>query len=182
MASALFTCKGLSGKDMIAMQILGYTTISLLSEKFEEVPRATIEGFKTVSSMVDSVDICMQLWKIVCEESYETYLIGIQTLATTVTTQAELEKVIDEIIVTLKDNVVADPFRIIDELLEDESLSEERIGAISAALCHPLPPTSQPTTTQTKRIGRSQTLRVHGRRALTPMRSRNRRNKKIQTQ
>ena len=69
-AYTIFSCKGLTAKQSIALQILGYTTISIIAEKFEQEPQADIQTFRTseqtqLNDFVESVNICGELWELV---------------------------------------------------------------------------------------------------------------------
>ena len=215
-ASTIFTYKGLSPKECLALQIIAYSTISLISEKFEPDPQISIESFapsehgsntaiKTANpanpaspanpanptqALVESVNICSKVWDIVASSAQHTSntLFGkLLELNASVKTREDLDSLIEESITLAKD--VSETFRVIEEFLLNGELSEERIQLILGAL-GALAPTQAPTqgaapgtqgtlattANQQKHSGRSKTLRVHGRRAITPIRSRHNHN------
>ena len=189
--ASIFSCKDLSPKKSLARQILAYTTISILSEKFEPDSQVQMETFTSseqeynpLQEMVESVNICSQIWEVVSEEAPQPkiFFAKLLELDANVKTRGDLDLFIDEI--TKLENDIPDKFRILTELFANEGLSKERVGAIietitqSEVLLLAQKQPVQPVQSQQKHIsGRSKTLRVHGRRAITPIRSRHNNNR-----
>jgi hypothetical protein len=192
MITTIFSCKGLSPKECLALQILGYTTISLLSEKFEEDPQILMSAFVSsqqgqgqgqeqehnpLEEMIKSVNICPVIWEVAAAP--ENFFAKLLELDAKVKTRQDLDTVIEEI--RSIENDVPELFRIIEDLFMNECLSDVKIANILSGL---LPQQSQQQQSQQqsqqqqqpqKYRGRSKTLRVHGRRAITPIKNRHRR-------
>ena len=163
---APFSSKGKSPKQAVALQILGYSVLSLLSENLETQPEAHIHTFKDsdnpLQGIVESVEICPTLWALCSEDAPKAAEVmpALLALDESTKTQEDFDRISEEILADLRE--VAAPYQIIDELLEGERLADDRIEALVALLIHKASPVA-PTK-------RSQTLRVKGRRALTPVR------------
>ena len=173
----IFSCKGLGAKQSIALQILGYTTISIIAEKFEQEPQADIQTFikseqtcEQLNNFVESVNICAELWDLVKNSApaSEIFFPKILEMDGGILSQSDFDNAMNELQVLLNESEA--PFRIIDELFTCEALSEERLNTLKTII---------EKTTQTEgeqipkqRQGRSKTFRANGRRALTPMRRR----------
>ena len=181
MSTTLFSCKGLSPKECLALQILGYSTISLLSEKFEQEPQILMNAFTSseqeynpLQEMVVSVNICPAIWEA-CSGIFpnpKIFFAKLLELDASVKTREDLDVVLCEI--QSIENDVPELFRIIGEFFLNECLSEERIKGILERIILE-PPQTLPQTLPQKHRGRSKTLRVHGRRAITPIKNRNKR-------
>jgi hypothetical protein len=180
-AHTIFSCKGLTAKQSIALQILGYTTISIIAEKFEQEPQADIRTFTTseqthiqLNDFVESVNICPELWELVKDSApaSEIFFAKILEMDGGILSQCDFDNAMNKIQALLNESEA--PFRIIDELFTHETLSEERLNTLKTIIEQE---TTQPTQTQQpqqpkQRQGRSKTFRANGRRALTPMRRR----------
>jgi hypothetical protein len=176
MTTLPFSCSGIPPKQALALQILGYTVLSLLAENLESEPEAHIHTFEYSTSlvspwledMVESVEISMPLWELIGRHTALGYVEGLYEklldLEKAVKTQEDFDKIYDEIILQLRE--VDDAYNVINEFLEDGGLGPERFEAIEALLTR-APPQAPP-----HHRGRSHTLRVKGRRAITPMRRR----------
>jgi hypothetical protein len=191
MSTSLFSCKGLYPKEALALQILGYTTISLLSEKFEEDPQILMKAFASSSEkaqpqqqeqeydplqgMVESVNICPAIWEAVWNSVSEPKIFfeKLLELDASVKTREDLDNVLYEI--QNIENDVPELFRIIGDFFMNECLSEERIQIILEKVAVATAVEVAPVSLPQKHRGRSKTLRVHGRRAITPLRSRHKR-------
>lgn len=172
-AYTIFSCKGLAAKQSIALQILGYTTISIIAEKFEQEPQADIQIFikseqKQLNNFVESVNICPELWELVKDSApdSEIFFAKILEMDGVILSQCDFDNAMNEIQALLNESEV--PFRIIDELFTHETLSEERLNILKTIIENE---TKQPQQSK-QRQGRSKTFRANGRRALTPMRRR----------
>lgn len=181
----IFSCKGKSQKEALALQILGYSCISVFSEKFEQIPNISIEAFKTseqnsLQDIVKSVNISPQIWEAVGSEApvAEIFFEKLLEMDSVILSEADFDNFLEKILVAL--NETDESFRIIDYLLaSEEGLSKEREDEILDLLAieeKPLQQQQQQEKSNTIRISRSKTLRLTGRRALTPMR---RRHKKV---
>lgn len=179
MITTIFSCKGLSPKECLALQILGYTTISLLSEKFEEDPQILMSAFVSsqkeqdhnpLEEMVKSVNICPVIWEVAAAP--ENFFAKLLELDAKVKTRQDLDTVIEEI--RSIENDVPELFRIIEDLFMNECLSDVKIANILSGLL-PQQSQQQQQPQPQKYRGRSKTLRVHGRRAITPIKNRHRR-------
>lgn len=171
-AKACFTpCKDIAPKAALALQILGYSVLSLLGENVEASPEVHIHTFKEsetpLQGIVEAVEICPLLWELCASAAptASTLLPILLTLDTATKTQEDLDQITDAILHGLRQ--IKDPYQIIEELLENETLAEDRVDSLIALITH------KKTTfaTSTPPINRSRTLRVKGRRALTPVRS-----------
>jgi len=171
MSTLPFSCSGIPPTDALALQIIGYTALSLLGENLEETPEAHIHTFQDLPSqnqlqdMVESVEICMPLWDLVGSAAITTYkglYEKLLDLDKAVKTQEDFDKIYDDIIKQLRE--VDEAYNVINDFLEEGGLGPERFEAIEALLKRS-PPQAPP-----HHRGRSQTLRVKGRRAITPMR------------
>jgi hypothetical protein len=198
MITTIFSCKGLSPKECLALQILGYTTISLLSEKFEEDPQILMSAFVSsqqgqgqgqehnpLEEMIKSVNICPVIWEVAAAP--ENFFAKLLELDAKVKTRQDLDTVIEEI--RSIENDVPELFRIIEDLFMNECLSDVKIANILSGLLsqqsqqQPQQQSQQQPQQQQqhqqpqsqKHRGRSKTLRVHGRRAITPIKNRHRR-------
>jgi len=172
-AYTIFSCKGLAAKQSIALQILGYTTISIIAEKFEQEPQADIQTFikseqthTQLNEFVESVNICPELWELVKDSApaSEIFFPKILEIDGGILSQCDFDNAMNNIQALLNESEA--PFRIIDELFTHETLSEERLNTLKE--------TTQTMAEQPpkQRQGRSKTFRANGRRALTPMRRR----------
>ena len=173
----IFSCKGLGAKQSIALQILGYTTISIIAEKFEQEPQADIQTFikseqtcEQLNNFVESVNICPELWGLVRDSApaSEIFFPKILEMDGGILSQSDFDNAMNKLQVLLNESEV--PFRIIDELFTCEALSEQRLNTLKTII----EKTTQTEGEQTpkQRQGRSKTFRANGRRALTPMRRR----------
>jgi len=180
-AYTIFSCKGLAAKESIALQILGYTTISIIAEKFEQEPQADIQTFvkseqthTQLNEFVESVNICPELWELVKDSApaSEIFFAKILEMDGSILSQCDFDNAMNIIQAFL--NKSEGPFRIIDELFTNEALSEERLNTLKEIIENETKqPTQRQQTQQSKqRQGRSKTFRANGRRALTPMRRR----------
>lgn len=176
-----FTCKDKSPKEALALQILGYSVLSLLGENLEAVPEVHIHTFKDsvnpLQEIVEAVEICPLLWELSASASAvatatTNIMPKLLELDAATKTQEDFDRISAEIIIALKE--AAAPYQIIDELLDHGVLADDRIDALVALLTQKKP-TATATTPATRR---SHTLRVKGRRALTPVRGHRR--KKIE--
>ena len=165
-----FTCKDKSPKEALALQILGYSVLSLLGENLEEKPEVHIHTFKDsetpLQELVEAVEICPLVWELCCAAAPQSKDIfpALLEVDQATKTQEALDTVTTEILGALSEAVA--PYQIIDELLDHGVLADDRIDALVALLTQKKP-TDSATTPANKR---SHTLRVKGRRALTPVR------------
>ena len=182
----IFSCKGLGAKQSIALQILGYTTISIIAEKFEQEPQADIQTFikseqtcEQLNNFVGSVNICAELWDLVKNSApaSEIFFPKILEMDGSILSQCDFDNAMNEIQSFLNESEV--PFRIIDELFTCEALSEERLNTLKTIIekaeqteGEQPQQAKEPEQTPKQRQGRSKTFRANGRRALTPMRRR----------
>ena len=178
----IFSCKGLGAKQSIALQILGYTTISIIAEKFEQVPQADIQTFikseqtcEQLNNFVESVNICAELWELVKDSApaSEIFFPKILEMDECILSQSDFDTAMDEIQILLNESEL--PFRIIDELFTCEALSEERLSELKMIIeiAEQTEEATEPKQPQQRqRQSRSKTFRANGRRALTPMRRR----------
>ena len=173
----IFSCKGLGAKQSIALQILGYTTISIIAEKFEQEPQADIQTFikseqtcEQLNNFVESVNICAELWDLVKNSApaSEIFFPKILEMDGGILSQSDFDNAMNKLQVLLNESEV--PFRIIDELFTCEALSEQRLNTLKTIIEKATQPEGEQTPKQ--RQGRSKTFRANGRRALTPMRRR----------
>jgi hypothetical protein len=178
-AHTIFSCKGLAAKQSIALQILGYTTISIIAEKFEQEPQADIQTFikseqKQINEFVESVNICPELWELVKDSApaSEIFFAKILEMDGCILSQCDFDNAMNSIQALLNESEVS--FKIIDELFTHETLSEERLNILKTIIEQETIQIQQPHQPQQpkQRQGRSKTFRANGRRALTPMRRR----------
>jgi vacuolar-type H+-ATPase subunit I/STV1 len=183
-AHTIFSCKGLGAKQSIALQILGYTTISIIAEKFEQVPQADIKTFtaseqtsEQLNNFVESVNICPELWGLVRDSApaSEIFFAKILEMDGDILSQSDFDSAMNNIQSLLKESEA--PFRIIDELFTNEAIVEERLNTLKTIIEKETEQIQtqkpeQTNHTKTQRQARSKTFRANGRRALTPMRRR----------
>jgi len=174
-AYTIFSCKGLAAKQSIALQILGYTTISIIAEKFEQDPQAYIQTFikseqthTQLNNFVESVNICPELWELVKDSApaSEIFFAKILEMNGVILSQCDFDNAMNKIQALLNESEVS--FRIIDELFTYETLSEDRLNILKTIIENETKQPQQPK----QRQGRSKTFRANGRCALTPMRRR----------
>lgn len=180
----LFSCKGRTQKEALALQILGYSCISVLSEKFEQTPHVSIEAFKTselnpLQEIVKSVNIAPRIWEVVAVAAEAVAADGffekLLELDSAILSEADFDNFLEKILAAL--NEADESFRIIDDLLANENgLSKEREDEILGAVAVAPKPNTKPISRSGAGSLRSKTLRVTGRRALTPMRRRHKKN------
>ena len=182
---AYFSCENKPPKEVVALQILGYSVLSILAERLEKEPRVSMKDFQNkedpLQEIIDSVDICQQLWEAAKEgevkESKESKVFkNLLAMEERISDQEVFETLQEKILANLRE--AKEPFNIIDELLDETGITSERLLEVEKLLLdlsekkqeEPKQEQKQPEPKQ--RTSRSKTLRVTGRRALTPIRHR----------
>jgi len=186
MEVSIFSCKDVSPKRVIALQILAYSTISVLRELFESEPSTHMKLLADFESFIESVDILPEVWEkiraqnIFTEEEKVSIFNFLRSIEENLLAVEDLEIFELQILEYLAE--VPEALQICNELFEEGKLSEEKTKSIielfvplSLPLSLPLPQARGRHTT------RSKTLRVNGRRGLTPMRPSKKKTKKTNT-
>jgi hypothetical protein len=189
---SIFSCKDVSPKRVVALQILAYSTISVLRELFESEPSTHMKLLADFESFIESVDILPEVWEkiraqnIFTEEEKVSIFNFLRSIEENLLAVEDLEIFELQILEYLAE--VPEDLQICNELFEEGKLSEEKTKSImglfvplslplslSQTLSLPLPQARGRHTT------RSKTLRVNGRRGLTPMRPSKKKTKKTNT-
>jgi len=179
---SIFSCKDVSPKRVVALQILAYSTISVLRELFESEPSTHMKLLADFESFIESVDILPEVWEkiraqnIFTEEEKVSIFNFLRSIEENLLAVEDLEIFELQILEYLAE--VPEDLQICNELFEEGKLSEEKTKSIMGLfvpLSLPLPQARGRHTT------RSKTLRVNGRRGLTPMRPSKKKTKKTNT-
>ena len=174
-APITFRTEGKSPKESIALQIIGYSVLSLLAENLEENPITSISNLNDINAIVESVEISPPLWDLVgglqsIPPSLQANLFKeIQNINSQTKTADAYEKIYENILQDLRTGSI----NIIDDLLTNEGVGPDRFVELERLLKQTYPPHIYPL----HRMSRSKTIRVHGRRAITPIRHRKLRSK-----
>jgi len=179
---SIFSCKDVSPKRVVALQILAYSTISVLRELFESEPSTHMKLLADFESFIESVDILPEVWEkiraqnIFTEEEKISIFNFLRSIEENLLAVEDLEIFELQILEYLAE--VPEDLQICNELFEEGKLSEEKAKSIMG-LFVPQQTQQQPRGRHTTR---SKTLRVNGRRGLTPMRpSKKKKTKKTNT-
>jgi hypothetical protein len=175
---SIFSCKDVSPKRVVALQILAYSTISVLRELFESEPSTHMKLLADFESFIESVDILPEVWgkiraqNIFTEEEKVSIFNFLRSIEENLLAVEDLEIFELQILEYLAE--VPEDLQICNELFEEGKLSEEKTKSIMELFVQEqtLPQARGRHTT------RSKTLRVNGRRGLTPMRLSKKRTKK----
>jgi hypothetical protein len=177
----IFSCKDVSPKRVVALQILAYSTISVLRELFESEPSTHMKLLADFESFIESVDILPEVWgkiraqNIFTEEEKVSIFNFLRSIEENLLAVEDLEIFELQILEYLAE--VPEDLQICNELFEEGKLSEEKTKSIRGLFVLPLPlPQARGRHTT-----RSKTLRVNGRRGLTPMRPSKKKTKKTNT-
>ena len=180
-----FSCEHKTSKESVALQILGYSVLSILGERLEKEPRVSMKEFQNKSEplqeIIDSVDICQQLWEAAKESKDEAKVFeNLLAMEETISDEKVFETLQEKILANLRE--AKEPFNIIDELLDEVGITSERLLEVEKLLLdlsekkQEEEPKQEQTQEPKPRTSRSKTLRVTGRRALTPIRHRRKKN------
>jgi hypothetical protein len=178
---SIFSCKDVSPKRVIALQILAYSTISVLRELFESEPSTHMKLLADFESFIESVDILPEVWEkiraqnIFTEEEKISIFNFLRSIEENLLAVEDLEIFELQILEYLAE--VPEDLQICNELFEEGKLSEEKAKSIMGLFVQ-LQTQQQPRGRHTTR---SKTLRVNGRRGLTPMRPSKKKTKKTNT-
>jgi len=174
MELSIFSCKDVIPKRAVALQILGYSTISVLRELFEQEPATHFKELEDFESFIESVNILPEVWEkirgqnIFAEKEKVEIFAFLQSIESNLLAPEDLE--LYESQITNYIIMAPEVVQISRELFENGELSKEKSEAIMALFVEqssmPLP---QPSLPLPQARGRSKTLRVKGRRGLTPM-------------
>jgi hypothetical protein len=168
---SIFSCKDVIPKRAVALQILGYSTISILRELFEQDPSIHFKSLEDFESAIESVNILPEVWKkirgenIFAEEEKIKIFAFLQSIEANLLVSEDLELCESQITNYIIE--APDVVQISRELFENGELSKEKSEVIMGLFSEP----QQPSLPQPRgrHISRSKTLRVNGRRGLTPM-------------
>ena len=181
-----FSCENKPPKESVSLQILGYSVLSIFAEKLEKDPRVCMKDFQNktnpLQKVINSVDICTQLWEASTIGKSEVigdlkFFEKLLAMEETISTEESFQTLQDKILANLRE--AKEPFNIIDELLDEVGISSERLLEVEKLLLDLSEPTQEEPKQEEKpkqRTSRSKTLRVTGRRALTPIRHRRKKN------
>lgn len=170
MELSIFTCKDVIPKRAIALQILGYSTISILRELFEQEPSIHFKDLEDFESAIESVNILPEVWEkirgqnIFAEKEKIEIFAFLRSIEANLLAPENLE--LCETQITNYIIMAPEPVQISRELFENGELSKEKSEAIMGVFMEPQPSLPLP---RGRHISRSKTLRVKGRRGLTPM-------------
>ena len=183
---SIFSCKDVSPKRVVALQILAYSTISVLRELFESEPSTHMKFLADFESFIESVDILSEVWEkvraqnIFTEEEKVSIFNFLRSIEENLLAMEDLEIFELQILEYLRE--VPEALQISNELFEEGKLSEEKTKYIMGLFVEqPLPLPLPLPQARGRNITRSKTLRVNGRRGLTPMRPSKKRTKKTNT-
>jgi hypothetical protein len=179
MELSIFSCKDVLPKRAVALQILGYSTISVLRELFEQEPSIHFKDLEDFESAVESVNILPEVWEkargqnIFAEKEKIEIFAFLRSIEANLLAPEDLE--LCETQITNYIIMAPEPVQISRELFENGELSKEKSETIMKLFNEPkqpslpLPEPSLPLPQPSLARGRSKTLRVKGRRGLTPM-------------
>lgn len=179
---SIFSCKDVSPKRVVALQILAYSTISVLRELFESEPSTHMKLLADFESFIESVDILPEVWEkilaqnIFTEEEKVSIFNFLRSIEENLLAVEDLEIFELQILEYLAE--VPEALQICNELFEEGKLSEEKTKSIMGLF---VPLSLPPPQARGRHTTRSKTLRVNGRRGLTPMRPSKKRTKKTNT-
>ena len=157
-------------KRAVALQILGYSTISILRELFEQEPSIHFKDLEDFDSAIESVNILPEVWEkihgqnIFAEKEKIEIFAFLRSIEANLLAPEDLE--LCETQITNYIIMAPEAVQISRELFENGELSKEKSEAIMGLFNEPQQ-LSLPQPSQAR--GRSKTLRVKGRRGLTPM-------------
>ena len=180
----IFSCKGVSAKRVVALQILAYSTISVLRELFETEPFTHMKSLEDFESFIDSVGILPEVWEkvraqnIFTVEEKVSIFNFLRSIEENLLAREDLEIFELQLLEYLRE--VPEALQISNELFEEGKLSEEKMKSIIGLFMEQPQPLPLPQP-RGRNITRSKTLRVNGRRGLTPMRPSKKRTKKTNT-
>ena len=166
----IFSCKGVSEKRVVALQILAYSTISVLRELFETEPFIHMKSLEDFESFIGSVDILPEVWEkvraqnIFTEEEKVSIFNLLRSIEENLLAREDLEIFELQLLEYLSE--VPEAQQISNELFEEGKLSEEKTKFIIGLFVDQPLPLPQ---ARGRSITRSKTLRVNGRRGITPM-------------
>lgn len=170
----IFSCKGVSEKRVVALQILAYSTISVLRELFESEPFTHMKSLEDFERFIDSVDILPEVWEkvraqnIFTEEEKVSIFNFLRSIEENLLAREDLEIFELQLLEYLRE--IPEALQISNELFEEGKLSEEKTKfIIEIFVDQPLPLPLPLPLPRGRSITRSKTLRVNGRRGITPM-------------